>query len=94
LEKQFTLKVIEKRYLREMNPENPIELEKLKPMLHLKISGMNPEQLMILNRVILQLEAEQLAEQLGEAFARDRQEGKLRRISELVRQFRAEHPYK
>jgi tRNA A37 N6-isopentenylltransferase MiaA len=42
---------------------------------------------------LLQVEAEELADRLNEAFDQDREQGKLRRISELVKQFRAEHRY-
>ncbi len=71
----------------------PVEPEKLKPVLHEKIDRMNDEQLALLDRVLLQLEAEQAAERLGEAFDADHAQGKLARVAELVRQFRAEHRY-
>ena len=67
--------------------------EKLKPVLHEKIERMSGEQLALLDRVLLQLEAEQAADRLGEAFDADHAQGKLRRVAELVRQFRAEHRY-
>jgi len=54
---------------------------------------MNDEQLALLDRVLLQLEAEEAADRLGEAFDADAAQGKLRRVAELVRQFRAEHRY-
>jgi tRNA A37 N6-isopentenylltransferase MiaA len=71
----------------------PIEPEKLKPVLHEKIERMNGEQLTLVSQVLLQVEAEELADRLNEAFDKDREQGKLRRISELVKQFRAEHRY-
>jgi tRNA A37 N6-isopentenylltransferase MiaA len=71
----------------------PIEPEKLKPVLHEKIERMNGEQLTLVSQVLLQVEAEELADRLNEAFDQDREQGKLRRISELVKQFRAEHRY-
>ena len=70
-----------------------IEPEKLKAALHEKIERMDAEQLSLLNRVLLQVEAEELADRLNEAFDQDREQGRLRRISELVKQFRAEHRY-
>ena len=70
-----------------------IEPEKLKPALHEKIERMDAEHLSLLNRVLLQVEAEELADRLNEAFDQDREQGRLRRISELVKQFRAEHRY-
>ena len=54
---------------------------------------MNGEQLALLDRVLLQLEAEEAADRLGEAFDGDHAQGKLRRVAEMVRQFRAEHRY-
>ncbi len=54
---------------------------------------MNGEQLVLLDRVLMQFEAEQIANRLSEAFDADHAQGKLRRVAELVRQFRAEHRY-
>jgi hypothetical protein len=71
----------------------PIEPEKLKPALHEKIERMDVQHLALLNRVLLQLEAEELAERLGEGFDKDHEQGLLRRIPELVKQFRAAHRY-
>lgn len=79
--------------MKSMKNAPQIELEKLKPVLHEKIERMNGEQLSLLNHVLLQVEAEELADRLNEAFDQDRQRGKLQRISELVKQFRAEHRY-
>jgi hypothetical protein len=76
-----------------MSQPMPVEPEKLKPVLHEKIERMNGQQLSLLNRVLMQIEAEELADRLNEAFDKDREQGKLRRISELVKQFRAEHRY-
>ena len=70
---------------------SPVELEKLKPILHLKIERMNGQQLDLLNRVLLQLEAEELANHLGESFDQDQEQGKLDRIAGLVREFRSQH---
>lgn len=71
----------------------PVQPEKLKPILHEKIERMNGEQLALLDRVLLQLEAEQVADRLSEAFDTDHSQGKLQRVAELIRQFRAEHRY-
>jgi hypothetical protein len=67
--------------------------ESLKPRLHWKIEQMSPAQLALLDRIVRQIETEELAERLGEAFDEDQRQGRLARIPELVRQFRAEHPY-
>ena len=76
-----------------MSQPMPIEPDKLKPVLHEKIERMNGQQLTLVSQVLLQVEAEELADRLNEAFDQDREQGKLRRISELVKQFRAEHRY-
>ncbi len=76
-----------------MSKPMPIEPEKLKPVLHEKIERMNGEQLTLVSQVLLQVEAEELANRLNEALDQDREQGKLRRVSELVKQFRAEHRY-
>jgi len=77
-----------------MNTEShSVDAEKLKPVLHLKIEQMNDRQLTVLSRVLLQMEAEEAAERLGEAFERDQEEGKMRRIPELVRKHRQANPY-
>ena len=83
-------------YLCSMKPASqpvPVEAEKLKPVLHDKIERMDGQHLALLNRLLLQLEAEELAERLGEAFDKDREQGLLRRIPELVKQFRTGHRY-
>jgi hypothetical protein len=76
-----------------MSQPMPVEPEKLKPVLHEKIERMNGRQLSLVSHVLLQVEAEELADRLNEAFDKDSEQGKLRRISELVKQFRAEHRY-
>ena len=70
-----------------------IASEKLKPMLHEKIEHMDAEQLSLLNRILLQVEAEEMVDRLNDAFDRDRAQDKFRRASEIIRQFRAEHRY-
>lgn len=57
--------------------EAPIESERLKRLLHEKIDRLSAGQLSLLNRVLLQLEAEELAENLDAAFDDDRNAGKL-----------------
>jgi hypothetical protein len=71
----------------------PSEPEKLKPALHEKIERMDSLHRSVLNRVLLQLEAEELAARLGEGFDKDYEQGLLRRIPELVKEFRSERPY-
>ena len=54
---------------------------------------MDAEHLSLLNRVLLHVEAEELADRLHDAFDQDRTQGRLRRVAEIVKQFRAEHRY-
>ncbi|MGH7994597.1 MAG: hypothetical protein ACREDQ_13835, partial [Limisphaerales bacterium] len=79
--------------MKSRQPSAPVPPEQLKPVLHEKIERMNGEQLALLDRVLLQLEAEQAADRLSEAFDADQAQGKFRRVAELIRQFRAEHRY-
>jgi hypothetical protein len=72
----------------------PGEAEKLKPALHEKIEHMDGQHLVLLNRLLLQLEAEERADRLSAAFDQDHAQGLLRRVPELVKQFRAGHRYK
>jgi hypothetical protein len=77
-----------------MNETMPsMQAQSLKPRLHCKIERMNPEQLALLDRIVLQIEAEDLADRLGEGFDEDRQQGRIQRIPELIRQSRAGRPY-
>ena len=79
--------------MKKVLPPMPAEAEKLKPVLHLKIEQMDGPHLVVLNRVLLQLDAEERADRLSEAFDQDQEQGLLRRIPELVRLFRAQHSY-
>jgi hypothetical protein len=72
----------------------PIDLEKLKPALHDKIERMDGLQLSLLNRVLLQLEAEEFAGRLSAGFDNDHENGLFQRIPELVRTFHDRHPDK
>ena len=54
---------------------------------------MDGPHLAVLNRVLLQLDAEERADRLSEAFDKDQEQGLLRRRPELVRQFCAQHRY-
>jgi hypothetical protein len=62
-------------------------------VLHEKIERMDAEHLSLLNRVLLQVEAEEITDRLNDAFDQDRAQGRLHRKTEIVKQFRAEHRY-
>lgn len=70
-----------------------VAADKLKPALHDKIERMDDRHLALLHSVMLQLEAEELADRLGAAFDKDHEQGAHQRIPELVKRFRATHPY-
>jgi hypothetical protein len=83
-------------YIPAMKPalqQMPVEPEKLKPALHDKIERMDCSHLSLLNRVLLQMEAEELAARLSDGFDKDYEQGLLRRIPELMKHFRDEHRY-
>jgi hypothetical protein len=69
------------------------EVQKLKPALHEKIERMDDQHLLLLNRILLQIEVEERADRLCEGFDKDHEQGLLRRVPELVKQFRSEHRY-
>jgi hypothetical protein len=71
----------------------PAAGDSLKLRLHCKIERMSPAQLALLDHVVLQIEAEDQADRLCEAFDQDRAQDKLQRLAETMQQFRAAHPY-
>ncbi|MEI7732642.1 MAG: addiction module protein [Verrucomicrobiota bacterium] len=58
-----------------LSQSRPIEAAKLKPVLHEKIEQMDHQHLELLNRLLLQLEAEELANRLSAAFDKDHELG-------------------
>jgi hypothetical protein len=73
-----------------------VDEQSLKKVLHAKIELLNGETLSLVNRVLLQLEGENLAHSLDEAFDEDRRAGKLdeARVQQILSQIRKEHPYR
>ena len=69
--------------------------QSLKKVLHEKIEQLTADRLSLLNRVLLQLEAEELARKLDADFDTDREAGKLssERVQQVLSQVRAEHSY-
>ena len=76
--------------------EMPADEQSLKKALHGRIEQLSAERLLLLNRVLLQVEAEELAQSLDAAFDEDRKAGKLssERIQPVLSQVRAEHSYR
>jgi hypothetical protein len=72
----------------------PSDAEHLKRRLHEQIEQLDASKLSLLNRVVLQLEAQELAAELDAAFDQDRQTGKLteERIKQVLADVRAAHP--
>ena len=75
--------------------EMPSDAPSLKKALHEKIERMSEGELTFLNRVLLQLEADELAATLDAAFDEDRKAGKLDsdRVQQVISDVRARHPY-
>jgi hypothetical protein len=76
--------------------EMPNDGPSLKKALHEKIERLSADRLSLLNRVLLQLEAEELAQRLDEAFDEDRRAGKLTKehVQQVLSKIRAEYPYR
>ncbi|MGA2659021.1 MAG: hypothetical protein ABSH34_16080 [Verrucomicrobiota bacterium] len=76
--------------------EIPSDTPTLKRVLHEKIDQLSASKLFVLSRVLLQLEADELAGHLDAAFDEDRKAGRLgsERIQQILSQVRAEHPYR
>jgi hypothetical protein len=75
--------------------EMPSDSQSLKKALHERIERLNETKLSLLNRIVLQLEAEELAKELDEAFDDDRRAGRLasKRVQEILSRVRAKHGY-
>jgi hypothetical protein len=72
-----------------MNASAPSDPKELRPLLHQRIDQWAAEDLLLLHRVMLELERDRLVEGLNADFDRDRQAGKLLRIPEIIREARA-----
>ena len=75
--------------------EMPTESQGLKQTLHERIEHLKERELSLLNRVALQLEAEELAHDLDLAFDEDRRAGRLtrERVEQRIGEVRAKHRY-
>lgn len=75
--------------------EMPADSQSLKKALHEKIEHLNGDKLSLLNRVVLQLEAEELAQELDRAFDEDRREGRItsERVQQIISEVWTKHGY-
>jgi len=63
--------------------------EQLRSLLHEKIEALDTEHLTLLHRVLLQMEAEELADKLGAAFDAHSADARWSRLPEIIRECRA-----
>ena len=76
--------------------ENEAEAQKLRKALHEKIDRLPASTLPTAERLLLQVEGEQLRRELDFAFDQDRAQSKLlpQKVSEAIALHRARHPYR
>lgn len=67
-----------------------LEARKLRPEIIQRIEAMDDESLLLLHRLLLQLEKDRLWHQLSVEAESDRLSGKLDRLPEIIRQARAD----
>ena len=67
----------------------PLDPNELRPLLHAEVDKLRPENLLVLHRVALALELEEVTDRLNEGFDADRAAGKLARLPEIIREARA-----
>jgi len=67
----------------------PMDPKELRPLLHAEVDRLRDENLLVLHRVALELELDEVTERLNEDFDADRAAGKLARLPEIIREARA-----
>jgi len=67
-----------------------LEPEKLRPEIIQRIEALDGESLLLLHRVLLNVEKERLWRELSAEAEQDRRSGKLDRLPEIIREARAE----
>ncbi len=67
----------------------PTDPKELRPLLHEEVDKLRDENLLVLHRVALELELEEVTDRLNEGYDADRAAGKLARLPELIREARA-----
>ena len=58
----------------------PVDPKELRPLLHAEVDKLNDDNLLVLHRVVLELELDEITERLDEGFDADRAAGKLARL--------------
>jgi hypothetical protein len=72
--------------------EPTVDPNELRPILHEKINALDADGLLMMHRVLQQLEAEELAEQLQKEFAGEQDIAQ--RVDRAITEFRKSRPYK
>ena len=67
----------------------PVDPKELRPLLHAEVDKLRDENLLVLHRVALELELDEVTERLNEGFDADRTAGSLARVPELIHTARA-----
>lgn len=67
----------------------PVDPKELRPLLHAEVDKLRDENLLVLHRVALELELDEVTERLNAGFDADRAEGKLAQVPEMIRAARA-----
>lgn len=67
----------------------PVDPNELRLLLHAEVDKLCDENLLLLHRVAMELELEEVTERLDAGFDEDRLAGKLERVPEIIREARA-----
>jgi len=67
----------------------PIDPKELRPLLHAEVDKLRDENLLLLHRVAMELELDEVIERLDAGFDEDRAAGKLARLPDIIRDARA-----
>lgn len=67
----------------------PVDPAELRPLLHTEVDRLRDENLLLLHRVAMELELDEVSERLDVGFDEDRAAGRLARLPEIIRVARA-----
>ncbi len=67
----------------------PTDPNELRPLLHAEVDKLRDENLLLLHRVAMELELDEVTDRLNAGFDDDRAAGKLARLPEIIREARA-----